>query len=236
MDGWKPGTRLLLCGLALVLLGMGGFVVTRFVDPSPIARHPVHDVPGTFTEQLEPGQHLIALKFSTTYGIRPFFTFYRSDYVTAQTVEVTGPDGELLPVQDGSNRTVERGNSSYLGAAFFRAETAGAYTIHVEPNRPTTALVAPTADVLAGTSAAHGYSVPVILVGLALTVWGFIRRRNAGQPPHVPPPPIVPPPPWFLPPPTMPGPPAFPPPSGFPPPAGMPPPPAPGPPLPYPDV
>lgn len=207
MKGWKPGTRLFVCGLALLLLGVAGFVVTRFVDPSPIDRRAVHEVPGTFTEQVEPGQHMVALKFRTTYGVRPFFTFYRSDFVSAEVVEVTGPAGETVQLQDAGGRTVERGNSGYAGVAFFRAETAGAYTVHVKPNRPTTALVAPTADVLAGRSAASGYSLPVILLGLALTVWGFTRRRNAGRPLSGPPPPTMPGPPVFLPPPPPPGPP-----------------------------
>lgn len=201
MEGWKPGSRLLAAGIALLVIGLAGVVVTRFVDPSPMDRLATHQVPDTFTEQLEPGQHLVALKFATTHQIWPFFSTYTSKSVTARAVDVTDPDGNPVPLQDGSNRTVDRGNSSYVGAAFFRAETAGAYTIHVETSRPTTAIVAPTAAVLAGGSAAAGYSLPVAVIGLALAIWGFNRRRNAGQPPIAPPPPPVSPPPPAMPPP-----------------------------------
>lgn len=201
MEGWKPGSRLLAVGVALLVIGLAGVMVTRFVDPSPMDRLATHEVPDTFTEQLEPGQHLVALKFATTHEIWPFFSTYTSKSVTARDVDVTDPAGNPVPLQDGSNRTVDRGNSSYVGAAFFRAETAGTYTIHVEPSRPTTALVAPTVAVLAGSSTAAGYSLPVAVLGLTLAIWGFNRRRNAGRPPISPPPPVAPPPPRMPPPP-----------------------------------
>lgn len=204
MEGWKPGSRLLAAGIALLVIGLAGVVVAQFADPSPMDRLATHQVPDTFTEQLDPGQHLVAVKFATTRRLGPFYT-YNSESVTTRAVDVTDPAGNPVPLQDGSNRTVDRGNASYVGAAFFRAETAGTYTIHVEPSRPTTAIVAPTAAVLAKRSPATGYSLPLVAAGVALVIWGFIRRRNAGRlPVSPPPPPFYPPPPPGRPPPAMP--------------------------------
>ncbi len=202
MGGAKPGTRLLSAGLPLLVLGavtvvasvVGGSVFTG------IAGADEHPVPATFTEKLEPGDYLVSVKFATTRSAGPV-SFTRSEGYDIIDIDVTDPSGQPVPLRGAANQTVKRGGTSYGGVSVFEVTAPGVYTIHLEPDRPTTALVTPALNLAALREALTiGVGMLVGALGLVLTVWGFVRRRDAGRPPVSPPPPAVPPPPRVPPP------------------------------------
>ncbi len=194
---------MLLGGLVLLAIGIAA-VVTSVVAGSifaGITQADEHAVPATFTEQLEPGEYLISLKFATTRSAGPI-SFTRSEAYNVVDIDVTDPAGQPVALRGASNQTVKRGSTSYGGVSTFKATTPGVYTIHVEPDRPTAALVTPALNLAALREAAMmGGGLVLGALGLALTIWGYMRRRDAGRPPVSPPPPAAPPPPRAPPPP-----------------------------------
>lgn len=252
-EGRTPGTTMIGVGLGLAIVGVVAAVLgiaQLWVFVERLVFADVHAVPGTFTEDLDEGVHLVSLRVGSSGGTGPV-TFESTTWVGIERLEVTGPDGEQLATWGGTNETIDRNGATFRGAARFEVTDPGLHTITVVPSRPTAAIVTRSlSDVGAREAlgiAGIGLGGLAVVGGIALVVVGVVRRRRHNRPappPWQPPPPgwsgAAPPPPpvpqaaWPPPPPqAAPGPwapPAPPPPAPTPPPPPVAPPPPPAPP------
>lgn len=121
--------------------------------------------------------------------------------ISASEVVVSDPSGARLPVDaPGSvTETVTRGSDSYVGVARFDVPAAGDYRIEVDPGERADVIIAPSLGTgfarVAWWIVAGGLSLLAMLLGLALVLWSFFRRRTpptAAAPPLAAPPLPVP--------------------------------------------
>ncbi len=147
--------------------------------------NPEHDVPGTFSQDLEAGDHLLSVQTSSSTGGPISFTSFESVDVSALTI--TDPNGVDVPFRSGANQTVERNGTGFSGVAVFTVTEPGSYRVDITTSRETTALITPSLNAsrfvafALGTLAGLGFVAGVILV-----VVGIVLGRRQ-DPPATPP-------------------------------------------------
>ncbi len=164
-------SRLLPIGLGLIGLsivcGVVGVLslVALFTN---LFNAEIRDVPGTFTEVLEPNQYLVAVE--------------PAPGVNVLEVVVLDPAGVELPTEDGTSQTISRNNDEFRGSRTFEAETAGTYSITVSTSGPSRAIVTRSLTGLSGGDALGfglaALSVLLFVVGTIMVIVGLVGRRR----------------------------------------------------------
>lgn len=149
----------IIVGLTAVLSLAGSLSSAATATPQP--------VPGVFIEELEAGDHVVAID--------------RSTGVTVGTVVIVDPAGNVVPLRDGTSQTFTRSGQEFQGESLFTAATAGPYTIAIEATGTSEAIVADAID-LGGGAAIRAlllvFGLFLFLLSLLLIIIGLIRRRG----------------------------------------------------------
>lgn len=177
----RPGTKRFWGGLVLLGIGLilGAFIIANVASLfRGILTNPEHPIPGEFTQELDEGTQIVTVKTQTGSGAGGFSVTRRVD-IQVTGVEVFGPDGTQITTRSGRSETLTRNNDQFAGFARFDVVDPGVHRVVVTGAGTSTAVVTPS---LTGVAWSVFALAPIaglsFLVGLVLTIVGFVKRRE----------------------------------------------------------
>lgn len=176
---WPLALVIMLVGVALAV----PLVVRSVTSVAGAVSGPVHDLPASFEEDLDPGRYVVFERTGTTRrtgGLSA--TRNAAPTLTPSDVVVTGPDGEEVETTvDRADETITRGSATFTGVVVFDVVTGGTHEIEISGDGQEV-LVAPslgrTFRSLGGPFVLALGGGLVFLLGLVLLAVGIVRRSR----------------------------------------------------------
>ena len=171
-----------------MVLGVALGVLSVVMVTLPLLRlvrdAPSVTTPGSVTLYLHKGLYKVFEPTGTaTAGPVPGVSSSGVTAISANDVNVSGPDGHPIPVSDSrADEGITRGRRHYSSAVAFRVSTPGGYTVRIAGARGD-ALVTRSLAYAVRSRVGWVAGIPVggllFLIGLVLLVVGIVRRSNA---------------------------------------------------------
>jgi hypothetical protein len=170
-----------------MVLGVALGVLSVVMVTLPLLRlvrdAPSVTTPGSVTVYLHKGLYKVFEPTGTaTAGPVPGVSSSGVTAISANDVNVSGPDGHPIPVSDSrADEGITRGRRHYSSAVAFRVSAPGAYTVRIAAARGDALISRSLADAVrsrVGWVAAIPVGGLLFLIGLVLLVVGIVRRSK----------------------------------------------------------